>query len=243
MYNYQAPKKRSRGRKAVIWIVVVLALLVGLDFGAKAFAESQAASQIQKQGFPAKPSVSIAGFPFLTQVIARDFHQVTISATNIPEGPIKITSLDVVAQDVKLNSSFNGGTTGPLHGTVLISLGEIGGFLSAAGPLSSFLGGGSGGGLRIVAVGNNELKGSLNLVGGAVHASATWRVTSAGPHEINLHLVQSGGTLPSQFLGAAKNITIPLNSLPAGLHLTGKLSSSSGGIVAHVTANSLSFGG
>lgn len=241
MYNYQAPRKRSRGRKAVIWIVVVLALLVGLDFGAKAFAESQAATQIQKQGFPTKPSVSIAGFPFLTQVITRDFHQVTISATNIPEGPIKITSLNVVAQDVKLNSSFNGGTTGPLHGTVLISLGEVGGFLSAAGPLASFLGGGSGGGLRIAAAGNNELKGSLNLLGGTVHSSATWKVMSAGPHEIDLKLVQSSG-LPSQLLGPAQNIMIPLNSLPAGLQLTGKLSSNSGGIVAHVSANSLSFG-
>jgi hypothetical protein len=241
LYNYQAPKRSSRGRKAVIWIVVVLALLVGLDFGAKAFAESQAATQIQKQGFPTKPSVSIAGFPFLTQVISRDFHQVTISAANIPEGPIKITSLTAVAQDVKLNSSFNGGTTGPLHGTVLISLGEVGGFLSAAGPLASFLGGGSGGGLKIVAVGNNELKGSLNLLGGTVHSSATWRVMSAGPHEIDLKLVQSSG-LPSQLLGPARNIKIPLNSLPAGLQLTGKLSSNSGGIVANVSADSLSFG-
>lgn len=241
MYNYQAQKKSSRGRKAVIWIVVVLVLLVGLDFGAKAFAETEAATQIQKQGFPTKPSVSIAGFPFLTQVISRDFHAVTISASDIPEGPIKITSLNVTADNIKLNSSFNGGTTGPLNGTVLISLGSIGGFLSAAGPLASFLGGGSNGGLKVQAVGNNELKANLNLVGGAVQESATWRVVSAGPHAIKLQLVQSSG-LPSQLIGKANNIMIPLNSLPAGLTLTGKLSSSSGGIVAHVTANSLSFG-
>lgn len=241
MYTYQAPKRSSRGRKALIWIIVVLVLLVGLDFGAKAFAESEAASQIQKQGFPKKPSVSIAGFPFLTQVITRDFHQITISSSDIPEGPIKITKMTVVADSVKLNGSFNGGTTGPLHGTLVISLGAIGGFLSAAGPIASFLGGGSGGGLKIVAVGNNELKASLNLLGGTVQSSAVWHVTSAGPHEINLHLVRSSG-LPSQVLGPAQNIKIPLNSLPAGLTLTGKLSSSSGGIVAHVAARSLSFG-
>jgi len=241
LYTYQAPKKTSAGRKAVIWIIAVLVLLVALDFGAKAFAENEAAAQIQKHGFPKKPSVAIAGFPFLTQVITRDFHQVTISSADIPEGPIKITRLTVVATQIKLNGSFNGGTTGPLHGTVVISLGEIGGFLQAAGPLASFLGGGNGGGLKIVAVGSNELKGSLNLVGGTVHSSATWRVTSAGPHEIDLRLVQSSG-LPSQLLGPAQNIKIPLNSLPAGLRLTGKLSSSAGGIVAHVAARSLSFG-
>jgi LmeA-like phospholipid-binding len=241
VYNYQPPKRRSRGRKAVIWILAVIILLVAVDFGAKALAENEAAAQIQKQGFPRKPSVSIAGFPFLTQVITRNFHQVTISSSNIPEGPITITSLNVVATQIKLNSSFNGGTTGPLHGTVLIGLGELGGFLSAAGPIASFLGGGSAGGLKIVAVGSNELKGSLNLVGGALNASAIWKVVPAGPNEIKLHLVSSNG-LPGGLASKAQNIKIPLNSLPAGLKLTGKISSSSGGIVAHVFARSLSFG-
>ena len=240
MYQYQPPK-RSAGRKALIWIIAVVVVLVGLDFGAKAFAESEAASQIQKQGFPKKPDVSIAGFPFLTQVISRNFHQVTISSSDIPEGPIKITSLNVVAQNVKLKSNFQSGTAGPLNGTVLISLGAIGGFLSDAGPLAGFLGGGSNGGLKVVAVGSNELKANLNLVGGAVSASATWQVTMAGPHAIELHLVSSNG-LPATLLDSAKNVKIPLKSLPAGLRLTGKLSSSSGGIVAHVFAKSLAFG-
>jgi hypothetical protein len=240
LYQYQPPK-RSAGRKALIWVIAILVILVGLDFGAKAFAESEAATQIQKQGFPKKPDVSIAGFPFLTQVITRNFHQVTISSSDIPEGPIKITSLDVVAQNVKLNSNFQSGTAGPLNGTVLISLGAIGGFLSDAGPLAGFLGGGSKGGLRVVAVGNNQLKANINLVGGIVNASATWQVTPAGPHAIMLHLVSSNG-LPSQFLDSARNVKIPLKSLPAGLRLTGKISSSSGGIVAHVFARSLAFG-
>ena len=242
MYNYQAPKKRSGGRKALIWVIVILVVLVGLDFGAKAFAEAEAATQIQKQGFPKKPNVSIAGFPFLTQVITKNFHQVTISSSDIPEGPIKITSLNVVAQNVKLKSNFQSGTAGPLNGTILISLGEIGGFLSDAGPLAGFLGGGSGGGLKIVAVGSNELKANLNLAGGIVNASAVWQVTSVPPNSIKLHLVSSNG-LPSQLLNSARDVTIPLQSLPAGLKLTGKLSSSSGGIVARVFARSLAFGG
>jgi len=240
LYQYQPPK-RSAGRKALIWVIAILVVLVALDFGAKAFAESEAATQIQKQGFPKKPDVSIAGFPFLTQVITRNFHQVTISSSDIPEGPIKITSLDVVAQNVKLNSNFQSGTAGPLNGTVLISLGAIGGFLSDAGPLAGFLGGGSKGGLKVVAVGKNQVKANINLVGGIVNASATWQVTSAGPHAIMLHLVSSQG-LPSQFLDSARNVKIPLKSLPAGLRLTGKISSSSGGIVAHVFARSLAFG-
>jgi LmeA-like phospholipid-binding len=235
----QQLKQRRRARKWLVWIVVIIVVLVGLDFGAKAFAESKIASQLTSQGFPAKPSVSIGGFPFLTQVAARDIHQITISSSNIKAGPVTVTSLNVVASSVKVNSSFNGGTTGPVHGTVLISLGALGNALSAAGPLTSFLGGG---GLRIVSVGNTDVKGSLNLAGGLVSWSATWKVVAAGPNEIELHLVSSNG-LPSGLASSAQNIKLPLKSLPLGLRMTGGLNSSSNGINVDVKADSLSFGG
>src|SRR5215469_3402662 len=142
--GYQAPRQRHTGRKVIIWLAILLALLVALDFGAKAFAENEAAVQIQKQGFPKKPTVLIAGFPFLTQVSSRHFDQITIKSANIPAGPIKISKLNVVADNVHLNSSFKGGTAGPLHGTIVFGLGAIGNALSgAAGPLTTFLGGGS----------------------------------------------------------------------------------------------------
>ena len=234
----QQQKQRSRGRKWLIWIVVIVVVLVGLDFGAKAFAESKIASQIKSHGFPAEPSVSIAGFPFLTQVAARDIHQITISSSNIKEGPVTVTSLDVVADSVKVNSSFSGGTAGPVHGTVLISLGALGNALSAAGPLTGFLGGG---GLKVVSVGNTEVKGSLNLAGGLVSWSATWKVVAAGPNEIELQLVSSNG-LPSGLASSAQNIKLPLKSLPLGLQMTGGLNSSSNGIDVGVKADSISFG-
>jgi hypothetical protein len=231
-------KRLGRGRKWLLWIVVIVVVLVGLDFGAKAFAENKIASQIQSHGFPAKPSVSIAGFPFLAQAATRDIHQITISSSDIKAGPVTVTSLTVVADSVKVNSSFNGGTTGPVHGTVLISLGALGNALSAAGPLTGFLGGG---GLHVVAVGNTEVKGSLILAGGLVSWSATWKVVAAGPSEIELQLVSSSG-LPSGLASAAQNITLPLKSLPLGLQMTGGLNSSSNGIDVIVKADSVSFG-
>lgn len=239
--GYQAPKQRHTGRKVIIWLLVVLALLVALDFGAKAFAENEAAAQIQKQGFPKKPTVLIAGFPFLTQVISRHFDQITIKTAGIPEGPVKISKLNVVADNVRLNSSFNGGTAGPLHGTIVIGLGAIGNALSVAGPIATFLGGGSGA-LKIASVGSSEVKGSLVLAGGILSWSAIWQVQSAGPHEIRLHLVRTSGGVPSGLVNSASNISIPLSSLPAGLQLTGGLNSSSNGITAHVFARTLSFG-
>ena len=236
MYDYQAPKRR-RGRKALIWVAVVLVLLVGLDFGAKAYAQNVAASQLQKRGFPSKPNVSIAGFPFLTQVITRSFQQITITSSNIPAGPLKITSLRVVADNVHLSGSFQSGTAGPLHGTIVISLGSIGTALSAAGPLASFVAGGSKI-LNIKSVGNNEVKGSLNIFGGAVSASAVWQVSRAGPADINLHKVSSSGV----FSSLPNDITLPVSSLPAGLQLSGGLNASASGITAHVYARSVTFG-
>jgi hypothetical protein len=234
----QLPEQRRRGRKWLVWIVVIVVVLVGLDFGAKAFAESRIASQIKSHGFPSTPSVSIAGFPFLTQVAARDIRQVTISSSNISAGPITVTSLTVVADSVKVNSGFSGGSTGPVHGTILISLGAIGNALSAAGPLAGFLGGG---GLKVVSVGNAEVKGSLNLAGGILSWSATWKVVTAGPNEIELRLVSSSG-LPSALASSARNIRLPLKSLPLGLRMTGGLNSSSNGINVGVKADSISFG-
>ena len=231
-------KQLGRGRKWLIWIVVIVVVLVGLDFGAKAFAENKIASQIQSHGFAAKPSVSIAGFPFLAQVATRDIDQITISSSNIKAGPVTVTSLTVVADSVKVNSSFNGGTTGPVHGTVRISLGALGNALSAAGPLTGFLGGG---GLQVVSVGSTEVKGSLNLAGGLVSRSATWKVVAAGPSEIELRLVSSSG-LPPGLASAAQNITLPVKSLPLGLQMTGGLNSSANGIDVNVKADSVTFG-
>ena len=217
--------------------MVIVVVLVGLDFGARALAENKIASQIQSQGFPAKPSVSIGGFPFLTQVATRDLHQVTISSSDIKTGPVTITSLNVVAENVKVNSSFNGGTAGPVHGTMLISLGAIGNALSAAGPLTGFLGGG---GLKVTSVGGDEVKGSLDLAGGLVSWSATWKVVAAGPNEIELQLVSSSG-LPSGLENSARSIKLPLESLPLGLEMTGGLNSSSDGLVVNVKADSITF--
>ena len=65
--------------------------LVVLDRVAVAYAENQAAQQIQSQGFPVKPDVSIQGFPFLTQVLTRNLKDVHITAANVKEGPVTLS--------------------------------------------------------------------------------------------------------------------------------------------------------
>src|SRR6202012_3313486 len=78
------PRRRHRGLKiTAIVVVVLLVLAVIIDRGAVKLAENEGASQIKSQGFPVKPSVTIEGFPFLTQVVGRNFHQIDISASNV----------------------------------------------------------------------------------------------------------------------------------------------------------------
>ena len=87
-------RRRRRGTKWLIAIFVLLALLVGADRIALLIAESQLASRIQSsQHLNQKPDVSIAGFPFLTQVIARDFPHATVDIHGLNANGLTISDL------------------------------------------------------------------------------------------------------------------------------------------------------
>jgi hypothetical protein len=78
---------RRRRRKgpliALITVIVLLVLLVVSDRVANAYAENQMASQVQSSlGLSGKPHVTIQGFPFWTQLLAKDFKTVDITASN-----------------------------------------------------------------------------------------------------------------------------------------------------------------
>ena len=77
-------RRRRRWPWAVLGIVLVLvALFVVLDRVTVAYAENQAAQQMQSQGFPTRPDVTIKGFPFLTQVAAKRLNDVHITASDV----------------------------------------------------------------------------------------------------------------------------------------------------------------
>jgi hypothetical protein len=118
-------RRRRRGRGLVITLIVLIGLLIAADFGAKAFAESAIASKIDSSGLGTKPSVTIEGFPFLTQVAARNLKQIDISASNFTVKQVVISSLNATATGVRPNSSFNGATIKQINGTVVVSFTTI----------------------------------------------------------------------------------------------------------------------
>ena len=233
----QAPRRRRGGclRSLVIGVVVLVILLVAADFVAKAVAQNVAASQIQKQGFPKKPSVTIEGFPFLPQVASHDLHQVRLSASDVPEGPVEITAVNAVANNIHLNSGFNSGTIGQVSGTVLISFGSLSSTVTKElGPAGQLV---ASSGLHLSAAGPDEVKASVDLV--VASGSATWRVTRVSGQELSVQLVASSG-LPAEVLGPIRSFSFSIPKLPFGLTIQ-NVSVTSSGIVGQISATNVAF--
>ena len=196
-------RRRHRGLIITAIVVVVLAiLLVVADRVAAGIAENEVASQIKSSGFPVKPKVTIEGFPFLTQLAARDFRQMDIAASNVTEGPLDIASVNATMHGVHINSGFNGATVDQINGTALITFAG----LSRAG--------GIGDGITLSNGGNGDVKASIDL--GFVTGTALAQVTKTGPHQIGVRVVSAGG-LPLSALGPLQDFTVNLPDLPAGM--------------------------
>ncbi len=238
-YQTARPGRRPRSRRrlttAAIIVIVLVGLLVAADFGAKAIAESEVASQIQKQGISQKPAVSITGFPFLTQVISRDIRSMQISWHDLPAGPVTVKSINAVLNGVHINSSFNGATVSQLTGTVLITFGELSNAVSSqVGALGSL----GGAGLTLSQA-PNEVKADLDLL--ITSASATWRVSRLSGNRLNIQLVSSNG-LPSELLDSVRNITVPLSGIPLHLQIQ-HISVTPAGVTGTLTGQNVTFGG
>ena len=196
-------RRRHRGLTITAIVVVVLAvLLVAADRVAAGIAENEVASQIKSAGFPVKPKVTIDGFPFLTQLAARDFHQMDIAASNVPEGPLDIASVNATMHGVHINSGFNGATVDQINGTALIT---FAGLSRAAG---------IGDGITLSNGGNGDVKASIDL--GFASGTALAQVTKTGPHQISVRVVSAGG-LPLSVLGPLQDFSVNLPDLPAGM--------------------------
>jgi hypothetical protein len=84
-------------RRLIIALLVLVGLLVAVDFGVAALAESAVSRQMREQlGLVDDPSVRINGFPFLTQALTGHYRSVDVSAQRISVGQLR--ELEVRAQ-------------------------------------------------------------------------------------------------------------------------------------------------
>ena len=191
---------------ALFALIVILVLLVIGDRVALAVAENQFADQAVKSGMPVKPSVTIEGFPFLTQLAARDFKKVDISASNIPAGPVNITSVKATLNGMHLNSSYNGATVDHITATGFISFAA----LANAGGLGDL------GGVTITPQGSNEMKIAAGI--GPLSDTEIAKITQTGPTTISVQVVNSGSPL-SGILSSFGSFTFSIPKLPVAVHI------------------------
>jgi hypothetical protein len=234
------PRRRHRGlRNTIIVVLALIVLFIVADRGAVLYAQNQVAQQFKEQGgFEGTPSVSIKGFPFLTQVIAHNIHEITITSDKIKAGPVTITNLDANITDVKLNGGFTAGTIGHLDGKALIP------FSGLTNALGSALGGAGGGlgdllgsGVTIKSAGHNTIKASFDLT--IISGSATLKVTREPGNKIHIHLLSSHG-LPSEITDQLKDLTVPIPALPLGMQIQ-RIQVNGAGISIHVIGNNVKF--
>jgi hypothetical protein len=218
-----APRRRRRRRRwlmTLFALIVLLILLTISDRVALAVAENQFANQAVSSGMPVKPSVTIEGFPFLTQLIARDFHRVDISASNVPAGPVDITSVKATLTGMHLNSSFNGATVDHINATAFVSF-------------SALAGVGGVGGLTMTADGPDKVKISAGI--GPLSDTEYAKISQTGPQTISFQVLPSGSAL-SGLLNSFGSFSFTIPKLPATVHIT-RLSVTPQGLILTATAD------
>jgi hypothetical protein len=209
VYQEQMPRVRVKRRRwplrTGIALVVLLILLVGGDRVANALAENAMATQFQNSiGLSKKPSVTIQGFPFLTQLAAGDFHQVNISATNETTGQVQIASLNAVLDGLHPHGTSSA-TIDKLNATALISFAQLANI------------GGVPADVTLQPGADNTINATVSAFG--LSTSATAQVTRTSANTINVKVTNADG-IPTDLLGNLTNFNITLPKLPAGVTIT-----------------------
>ena len=210
--------RRRRRRKgpliALITVIVLIVLFVVSDRVANAYAENQMASQFQSSlGLSGKPHVTIQGFPFWTQLIAKDFKTVDITASNetinsasAGGGALEIASLNATLNGLHFQRfSSNSATVDQLNATALVTFTALGNI------------GGAPQGVTITADGPNQVTLNLSLpVLGSLTATA--QITQTGPNQIHVQVTDFNG-IPASELGNFGDFTITIPKLPPGVSI------------------------
>lgn len=189
-------------RRIVIVIAVVVALLVVLDRVAVVAADHVVAARIQTQEhLHSRPSVSIGGFPFLTQAIGGTYDDVTLTVHDFHGSVVPVDTITVELHGVHVglgavfSQHLSSVPVDSASARVLLSYDDLNAYLAGKGVTVSPGGDGQ---VRI--------SGSVTVAGQKLSASGTASIDV---------------TSDSLLLRAANAVTVavPLAGLPFGISL------------------------
>jgi hypothetical protein len=91
----------------VITLLVLVGVLVAADYGLAAAAEYQVSKKMRTElNLTSDPSVDIHGFPFITQALAGDYKDISVSANGVPvNSSLRDLEIDADLHDVRVKLS------------------------------------------------------------------------------------------------------------------------------------------
>jgi hypothetical protein len=201
----------------LIALFLMIIVLVIADRIAVIIAEHKISDRVASAyDLPARPGVSIAGFPFLTQVVAGKYHSVDIRVRSVMSDGVPVTGLDARLTDVRASiSQLRGRSPEPVtaahaSATATVPLSAVRSRLPPGITLRP-----DGAALRV--------GGTTHYLGLDLPVSATVTPT-ASPSGITLtpRQVHVGNvvSVPAGTLAGRLHIAVPLGTLPLHLRVT-----------------------
>lgn len=204
-------------RKLLIAVVALAVLLAAADRIAAAVAENQISDRVAAAyGLAAKPSVTIEGFPFLTQVLSGHYGRIDVSAGQVAAGGATLHHL--MAHFTGVHASLSQVLR---HGTGTVTADRATGsavvaFTDVSQRLPQ--------GLRLHPAGKDlKVSGGLRYQGLRIPVSATvsLAVTPSGIKVTPVTVQIPGGPgLPAAAYSSRLHLLVPLSSLPLHLQLS-----------------------
>jgi hypothetical protein len=225
----------TAARRVLITVIVLVVLLVVADRVGDYVAEHAAADTIKNsQHLDSSPSVDIAGFPFLTQLAAGDFGEITINADDLPVGDqarrLSVSHLKVVLHGVTVPRDFSSVHADTADATARVSYEELGRTL----------------GVRITYAGGGRIRASTSVtaLGKTVSGSITARPRLHGSAlSFGDPKVDGAGDLAAEVTDALNQVfdlEIPLTDIPFRVRVR-SLETRPDGIVVALTGRDLNY--
>ena len=203
-------------RKLLVVLIVLVGLLVAADRIGAVVAGREIASRVQTAyNLPSKPSVSVHGFPFLTQLASGNYHEIDVSVPSVSANGVTVDGLTARLTGVRapLNNLFgrspSGITAADVAGSGTVPFSSVRGRLPRGVQLSQ-----DGGALR--------LAGTVTYLGVTVpvSADASLSATGSGIAVTPTRISVASGSISalSSVISGRFRFVIPVTGLP--LHLS-----------------------
>jgi hypothetical protein len=221
-------------RRIVGTVVVLIAVLAGLDRVAVLYAQSRVAANIRvSQQLSGTPHVTIHGFPFLTQLFGGTYDDIEASMSDVHRGSLTLTRIDVhlhrahVPFGDVMSNSVNSVPVERIDGTVTIGYAD----LADAGRTGLTLAYDGKGGVRVT--------GTVRAGGAGITAEATGRIATEGRRiAVTVdHVTVAGQPAPAAVAAAVRqtfSFSVALPSLPFDIELRSVQATARGIVVAAV---------